>query len=110
MDTKEILNGFKAMAEKAIGTIKEEVDDFKHKWAPEAEIVSNRFEELKTQFLKGLSDMENELEVWLKEHPEGKAKIKQAIDETRLQLTLGKLKPWRNLKSSKNGLLLNGIS
>lgn len=78
------------MAEKAIGTIKEEVDDFKHRWAPEAEIVAGRFEELKVQFLKSLDEMDANLHDWLKQHPEEIAKIRQVIDETRVQLALGK--------------------
>ena len=90
MNTKDLLNGFKEMAEKAVGTIKEEVDDFKHKWAPDAEIVSGRFEELKTEFRKALDQMELNLNSWLNEHPEELHKIRQTIDETRLQLALGK--------------------
>lgn len=90
MDTRELLNGFKAMADKAIGTIKEEVDDFKHRWAPESAVVATRFEELKLRFKAGLDQLDEGLEAWLKAHPDEVLQVRQAIDETRVQLALGK--------------------
>lgn len=90
MKTNEMLNSLKSMTEKAIGTLKEEVSDLKHRWAPEAEEAANRFEALKSDFIESLSAIEQKLVSVLRPDDARLAELKQKMDELRLQLALGK--------------------
>ena len=90
MKTNEMLNSLKSMTEKALGTLKEEVSDLKHKWAPEAEEAANRFEALKSDFKESLGAIEQKLVGVLRPDDARLAELKQKIDELRLQLALGK--------------------
>ena len=90
MKTNEMLNSLKSMTENALGTLKEQVSDLKHKWAPEAEEAANRFEALKSDFKESLGAIEQKLVGVLRPDDARLAELKQKIDELRLQLALGK--------------------
>lgn len=90
MKTNEMLNSLKSMTEKALGTLKEEVSDLKHRWAPEAEEAASRFEALKSDFRESLGTIEQKLVSVLRPDDARLAELKQKMDELRLQLALGK--------------------
>lgn len=106
MEIKELIVNFKAMAVKAISTVKEEADDFKNRWAPEIEEASNRYEALKKKLEASVVIVENLLKDQLNQHPEEFKKIKTTIEELKLQLTLGKAETLEAFEEQKKQILV----
>lgn len=106
MEVKELIGNFKAMAVKAISTVKEETDDFKDRWAPEIEEASNRYETLKKKLEASVVVVENLLKDQLNQHPEEFKKIKTTIEDLKLQLTLGKAETLEAFEEQKKQILV----
>lgn len=105
MELKQMIGNFKSMAEKAVSTIKEEADEFKHRWAPESHVAADRFEELKKKFSAALLGMESAIKEQLAHLPAEGEKIQRAIDELRVQLALGKAETIEAFEAQKKTIL-----
>ena len=90
MKTQDTISNFKAIAEKFVNTIKEEMTDIQQKWAPAEDEASRRFEELKLKFHNSLNEIDKELASFKTAQVQHLEELKRHIDELKVQLNLGK--------------------
>lgn len=105
MELKQMIGNFKLMAEKAVSTLQEEADEFKHRWAPESHVATSRFEELKMKFSAALLRIEEAAREGYAQLPGEGEKIQRAIDQLRVQLALGKAETMEAFEEQKKSIL-----
>ena len=106
MDFKELIESFRSMAYKAVDTVKEEIEEFKDRWAPDVATAMDRFEDLKKRLEASLHNVGNLVEEHLIPHPEELKKIRLTIDELRLQLVMGKAETLEAFEEQKKQILV----
>lgn len=106
MDIRELIGNFKAMAVKAVGTVKEEVDEFKDRWAPDTVTAMERHETLKRKLEVSLDNVASLVEEQLIPFPEELKKIRLSIDELRLHLMQGHAETLEMFEEQKKQILV----
>lgn len=106
MDFRELIESFRSMAYKAVDTVKEEIEEFKDRWAPDVATAMDRFEDLKKRLEASLHNVGNLVEEHLIPHPEELKKIRLTIDELRLQLVMGKAETLEAFEEQKKQILV----
>lgn len=106
MDFRELIESFRSMAYKAVDTVKEEIEEFKDRWAPDVATAMDRFEDLKKRLEASLHNVGNLVEEHLIPHPDELKKIRLTIDELRLQLVMGKAETLEAFEEQKKQILV----
>lgn len=94
------------MAVKAVGTVKEEVDEFKDRWAPDTVTAMERHETLKRKLEVSLDNVASLVEEQLIPFPEELKKIRLSIDELRLHLMQGHAETLEMFEEQKKQILV----
>jgi len=104
MKTEQVLNAYRTIADDLVLRLKKEYETRSADWVNVEESASERFETLKKNFSRNLTQLDKDMHAWVDTLPSRVEKVKGLMDVLRVQLHLGVAEGMEELERQKKAI------